>query len=91
MKHLKNILSQYFNLNVKQQYGSSADIYGENDTMYMVVDDGNCKVRKWGYLLHVYYKDETKPKVLGRWFKSEKALKRILRKLFKEISHETAV
>lgn len=88
MKHLKKILSQYFNLNVEQKYGSPADIYGENNSMYVVVDDGNCRLRRWGYLLHIYYKDETKPKILGRRFKSEKALKRILQKLFKEISHE---
>ena len=36
----------------QQKYGSSADIYMENDTYFMIIDDGNCVGNN--HLFHIY-------------------------------------
>lgn len=36
----------------RQRYGSPSDIYAENDTYFMIIDDGNCTGSD--FLFHIY-------------------------------------
>jgi hypothetical protein len=48
----------------QQKYGSPADIYLENDTYFMIIDDGNCVGNN--HLFHIYNIDLTMKVFEGR-------------------------
>ena len=48
-----NVMNSYgWKINNNGIYGSVADIYVENDTYYMIIDDGNCVGRN--HIFHIY-------------------------------------
>ena len=51
-----NIITSYYGWVIKigdnQIYGSPSDVYAENDTYFMIVDDGNCAGTS--HIFHIY-------------------------------------